>query len=604
MHVRRLEAGGVVAADQQTFERTEFEASAPGLGVVDFGDVVVLVVTAGEADVEHAEHRNADFAAGCIFRTLAAAAGAGEVVDLADAREDARIGFQVVGLTAGFQRGREAHRAGRQLEQIAAEYEAGRRVLGLAVILDNRRHRRIVGFRDRAVEAIEVEVVDRQAVRDTGQARVWTGAGGAEARTHEVVGRTGDGHARALALGVVLGAADGPIPVETVGDGAAQAERQIQRVLVELLEGALAAAVGFRGQRADREDAHAELRVVEARAGLRTALPLFHAAAEATAGIEGHDAGPAFQVVGEVVRAVDIGRQIIVAVLHGLVCHEAVVAAAWAQKVTRGAAGVGVRTIEFAAAAIAAGRLHITDRATRRAQSADLDADRRLVTTDAGGAVDAGRRRVVAGRIHEVALVAEQRFRIVGLECVGDAPVVAGLAADPLQIADVAAALGAGLALDLEQVAFVVGLQHDVDHARDRVGAVDRRGAAGQDFDALHRCGRDAVEVLEVAAAVVRERIVVRAATVDQQQGAARAETAQVDHAGVRREAAGGVEVVLGEAGVGTDGFQRVVHGVEAFALDLLGGDDGDGRRAFDLGALDAAADDFDSVECPGLLGG
>src|SRR3546814_3603132 len=51
-------------------------------------------------------------------------------------------------------------------------------------------------------------------------------------------------------------------------------------------------------------------------------------------------------------------------------------------------------------------------------------------------------------------------------------------------------------------------LQDDVDHARDRVGAVQGGLAARQDLDALDQVDRQAADVVEHVAAVVQRRVV------------------------------------------------------------------------------------------------
>src|SRR5690606_34880468 len=79
------------------------------------------------------------------------------------------------------------------------------------------------------------------------------------------------------------------------------------------------------------------------------------------------------------------------------------------------------------------------------------------------------------------------------------------------------AALALGLADaqgDLDAAEVLAG--DDVDHAADRVGAVDGRGAVGQDLDALHRSQRDRVQVLALA----HHRGGRGATAVDQDQGA------------------------------------------------------------------------------------
>jgi hypothetical protein len=516
---------------------------------------------------------------------------AGQVVDRANRREQALVGLQVVRLLVGLDHRGEAERAGRHVEQVARQHELGGLVLRLRVVGHLGGHRGVLLRRDVAVEAVEVEAVDRDAGRD---ARELARGRGAELRTEEERGRARHRHARTGAVGIVLGARDGEVPVEAVGEAAAQAEREVVGLLVELLVGALDAAVLRRQQRADREDRGAELRVVVLAVGLRAAEPLLDAAAQAAFRVVALQAGPRLHAVVEVEGAVDVARGVVLLVDDRLLRQELVPAATRAEGGAGGGADVVERHPFRMRAAVVTGRLGV---GRARAGTTDLRADRGLDAAEARRAVDARRERVVLDRVHEVALECEQRLAVEVFEGVGDAPVVAGAATDPLQVADVAAAAGRGLHAQLDVVAFVVGLQDHVHHARNRVGTVDRRRAAGQDLDPLDGAGRDVVEVLEVALAVVRERIVRRAAAVDQQQGTAWAEAAQVDHGGVRGEAAGRVQVVLGRtAGLG-DRLQRVGDGDEAFAFELLARDHGDRSRSLDLGALDARTGDDDLLE-------
>ena len=137
-------------------------------------------------------------------------------------------------------------------------------------------------------------------------------------------------------------------------------------------------------------------------------------------------------------------------------------------------------------------------------------------------------------------------------------------------------------------------LEDEVDHAGNRVRAVDRRGAAGQHFDAVDHPQRDAGDVGEVAAPAERHREVGDAAAVDQHQGVVGAEAAQVHllRAGGEVGAARGL-LALGFATVLGQRLQHVGHAGEAGGADVLGGDQGDRRRAFDLRARDARTGDL-----------
>src|SRR3546814_5722054 len=65
--------------------------------------------------------------------------------------------------------------------------------------------------------------------------------------------------------------------------------------------------------------------------------------------------------------------------------------------------------------------------------------------------------------------------------------------------------LDADRAAEVETLDFLLG--DDVDHTRDRVGAIGRRRTVAQHLDAVDDGVRDGVEVDEVALAVIRERI-------------------------------------------------------------------------------------------------
>src|SRR3546814_8468654 len=85
---------------------------------------------------------------------------------------------------------------------------------------------------------------------------------------------------------------------------------------------------------------------------------------------------------------------------------------------------------------------------------------------------------LVAIGVHEVALRRVDFLACEVLEGVGQAPVAAGLAADPLRTPGIAASARGGASAQGDQVALVVRLHDDVDHAGDGVGTVDRRSAA------------------------------------------------------------------------------------------------------------------------------
>ena len=166
MHVRRLEAGGIVGADKQAVERTELQTSAPRACIIDVRDVVVLVVPTLQAGCQHAEDRYLELDASRIAIAIASAARTGQGVDLADCRQDARIAVQVVALARGLNHTSERKWPGRQFEQVTRQDEAGGYVARHCLVVHQRRHRTIVLGRDRAVEAIQVQAVNRQAIRN------------------------------------------------------------------------------------------------------------------------------------------------------------------------------------------------------------------------------------------------------------------------------------------------------------------------------------------------------------------------------------------------------------------------------------------------------
>src|SRR3546814_3507076 len=92
--------------------------------------------------------------------------------------------------------------------------------------------------------------------------------------------------------------------------------------------------------------------------------------------------------------------------------------------------------------------------------------------------------------------------------------------------------------LDRGAAARIVGFQDDVDHARDRVGAILRRGAIAQHFDALDSARRDEIEIDRIAAlrrrarVEVDDRAVVAALAVDEHEHMNAREAAQTGGAG------------------------------------------------------------------------
>ena len=162
--------------------------------------------------------------------------------------------------------------------------------------------------------------------------------------------------------------------------------------------------------------------------------------------------------------------------------------------------------------------------------------------------------------------------------------------------------------------ALVVALGDEVDHAADRVGAVDRRCAVAQHLDALDRGERDGVEVDRAALQAMGGD----AAPVEQHQRGVGALAAEVGarHAVVAAQGvlhdAGVAGEVVGPVAGDVEVHQQLLGGGDALGIDLLLGDRGDGQRLLDLDALDARTGDGHLVEGldrglgvlrPGLLG-
>ena len=153
--------------------------------------------------------------------------------------------------------------------------------------------------------------------------------------------------------------------------------------------------------------------------------------------------------------------------------------------------------------------------------------------------------------------------------------------------------------------ALVVLLQDQVEHARDRIRAVDRGGAVLEVFDALDRRGRDAVEVehgLRRAAGAVGQRVGDGAATVDQRQHAVGAEAARIDGRCPRDERARGElgdarRVVVGQA------LHELPEGRVALILDRRGGEGDDRRDRLVVEALHAGAGHLVGLELLGRAG-
>ncbi len=215
---------------------------------------------------------------------------------------------------------------------------------------------------------------------------------------------------------------------------------------------------------------------------------------------------------------------------------------------------------------------------------------------DTGGAADAGvveareaAIRVDAVRVAVAAVDAVQVLGVVGKAAVAvhDQVVLLILAVDPdVEIVAVQVAVAvvrveplvAAIAA-LGQAAFGTALEaldrlagDDVHDAGHRVGAVGRRAAILLHVDGLHDRLRDAVGVDEVALAVVGERVVGGALSVDQHQGGVRRQAAQRYARGAAGEGAVAGEVLRQVArAVGGDRLQRLRHRGDAALLEVDG---------------------------------
>ena len=219
----------------------------------------------------------------------------------------------------------------------------------------------------------------------------------------------------------------------------------------------------------------------------------------------------------------------------------------------------------------------------------DVLANERMAGHDAAA-------RAVQARIGEAALVVPDRLGLVEFQAeyrVEPALRKAAAYLEPLRTA--AAVLGVADAV-IDGGAVGLLLQDEVDHARHRVGTVDRGGAAAQDFHAVDQRGRQVGDVGEIAVAVVGLRVVGDAPAVDQHQRVVGAESAQVDGLRAGRETVGALVVVertevLGERG------HHVRHVGETVPGDVLGGDRGDRRGPFDLRTRNARAGHHDRLQ-------
>src|SRR5439155_3234888 len=203
----------------------------------------------------------------------------------------------------------------------------------------------------------------------------------------------------------------------------------------------------------------------------------------------------------------------------------------------------------------------------------------------------------VVGGLREVAVGGVDGPLLLVSERDEDAAAVAGGAADGVHVVGLAVALlrNAGVAADFGAVEPLA--EDDVDDARDRVRAVDRRGAVLQHLDALDGRGRNRRQVGGgVGAGAARNH----AAAVDQHQGPLRTEAAQ-------RDVDGAVVAVvdLRVHGVALFGqrLEELAQRDAAGRRDLIAAQHRDRRRRVEVLAADASAGD-DDLFSRALLGG
>jgi len=131
----------------------------------------------------------------------------------------------------------------------------------------------------------------------------------------------------------------------------------------------------------------------------------------------------------------------------------------------------------------------------------------------------------------------------------------------------------------------------DVDNTGNRIGAVDGRGAIGQNLDAVDDHQRDLTQVDEVIGAAQADGIDRQPLAVHQHQGAAIAETAQVDTGCPGGKAEGKARVDRATE-VLRQGVQHLLNRQKALLLDVVCLDDEDRGCPFDINPFDMRAGD------------
>ena len=216
----------------------------------------------------------------------------------------------------------------------------------------------------------------------------------------------------------------------------------------------------------------------------------------------------------------------------------------------------------------------------REAGTADVRVDRAV---RAAGDRDRVLREVAVRSLHAIGLVV--------VDATHDAALVAGLT-EREGVAGGLAVVAIGLAVGRRELrALVVLLEHEVDHARDRVGAVNGGCAVGQHFDTLDHVDRDRVGI-----------VVDDATAVDKHQGALRTQAAQADRGGAG--AAGVVDLRVDHAaGDGGQFLHQVAHGQRASGLDLLRVHDNHRVGGFQVDTANVGTGDHHRLQRLCLLG-
>ena len=578
MQVRRAEGGAVGAAHQQGLDRAPFQATAPGRLADRVARVAVLVEAAGHAEVERVVQRQAQLGGGRPAVAAAVAVRVFPAVVVVLRRQRVRI--QRVGLVAELGRRREAGLAARQLEQLAVgQGQRGGIGARLRRIGGARGDRVVLAAAQRPVQARRVGVEHREHVV------IVIGVLAQLLAQEQGIGPGGD-DLRPADAGLVLRVAQRGLVFPVRAERALEASGHAEGLLRAAHHAVVEPAHFFRGELALPElhlvgGLVVEVAVLVAIGG--HAAPLGHIAHQRQVVVAHLHIGEPFGAIVEGIaqRGVAVGAAALAE--DGAVADRPVAAAVEAVARTLGVPGAAV---VLAGQRIAGGLARIE-----------------VVVVVVGAQVGAARGAgALGGRVEGgillAALIRPQRRLRLQFQAVDRAETARIETAGDAHVEGLTATFAGGAHAHVHRGAIDLLLQDEVDHPGDRVRAVDRRGAAGQHFDALDHPDRDVGDIGEVAAALERHREIGDAAAVDQHQRVVGAEAAQVDllRAGREISAAGGL-LALGLTAVLGHRPQHVGHAGEAAGLDLLGGDDGHGRRPFYLRAWNARAGDLHRIQ-------